>query len=576
MKRIEGRAASTRRPGTSHRGRPFRQAQGPEQVEGVFDPALPGFAEPAEKQPGFFPMGPRLLLGLLTLAFLAGSSLYAAAADNPAARVIILANASQPESVQLARYYAMRREIPPANVIALPLPAEETISWTAFVESVWQPLQDELIRRGWIDAVASARLDAAGRKRIVANGHRISYLVLCRGVPLRLSDDPVRLVETPMIAGNERMRTNQASVDSELATLAQDDPAISAFLPNPLFRKTNPAAADLAQVIKVSRLDGPDAAAARGLVDHAIEGERTGLLGRAYVDIGGPYPEGDRWLTEVAGTLAGLGIDTEVNRAPGTFEAADRFDAPVLYFGWYSTTLDGPMAVGGFRFPAGAVAMHIHSHSAPTLRSAGEAWVGPLVARGATAVVGNVFEPFLELTHDPRLLLAVLRAGGTFGDAVFAAQPALSWQTIAIGDPLYRPFAVTLDEQLARRPQLPADRFPYLVIRQVHRLETLGNETEALALLRREFAARASVPLALALAKKLEQAGDSAGAVAALTVLGRGPELTVGEWGTIRAAAQKLSALGAPDAAGELYRRMLGSPGLPADLAALFEQEARR
>lgn len=517
-----------------------------------------------------------LLLGLLVIAFLVGTDAFAAPADNPAARVIILANASQPESVQLARYYAMRRDIPSANVIALPLPGDETIAWSAFVESVWQPLQDELIRRGWIDAVASARLDAAGRKRIAANGHRISYLVVCRGVPLRIANDPVRLMEAPFIAGQENLRTNQAAVDSELATLAQDDPGISAFLPNPLFRKTNPAAADLAQVVKVSRLDGPDAASARALVDHALEGERTGLLGRAYVDLGGPFPEGDRWLTEVAGTLTGLGFDTEVNRAPGTFEGADRFDAPVLYFGWYTTPLNGPMAAGGFRFPPGAVAMHIHSYSAPTLRSASEGWVGPLVARGATAVVGNVFEPFLELTHDPRVLLAVLRVGGTFGDAVFAAQPALSWQTIAIGDPLYRPFAVTLEEQLARRTQLPADRLPYAVIRQSHRLETLGNEREALALLRREFMARVSAPLALALAQKLEQAGDRAGAIAALTLLGRGPELTAGEWGMIRAAAQTLSALGASDPARELYRRLLGSPGLPADLAAQFEQEARR
>ena len=505
------------------------------------------------------------------VALLTGADGFAAAADNPAARVIVLANATQPASIQLARYYAMRRGIPPANIVTLPLPADETISWSVFVESVWQPLQDELIRRGWINAVSSTRFDAAGRKRITANGHRISYLVLCRGVPLRINDDPARFVETPLILGNDRLRTNQASLDSELATLAQDDPAINAFLPNPLFRKTNPSALELGQMIKVSRLDGPDAASARALVDNAIEGERTGLLGRAYVDTGGPYPEGDRWLTEVAGTLAGLGFDTDVNRAPGVFEAADRFDAPVLYFGWYTPTLNGPMAPGGFRFPAGAVAMHIHSFSAPTLRSASEGWVGPLVAKGVTATVGNVFEPFLELTHDPRLLLVVLRAGGNFGDAVASAQPALSWQSIAVGDPLYRPFAVTLDEQLAQRSQLPPERVDYAVIRQSHRLESVGNETEALALLRREFAARRSAPLALALAEKLDRSGDRAGAVA--TLAGLAGELAPGEWGLWRAVAQKLSALGAGEAARGLYRRWLGMAGLPEEIRTQFEQE---
>jgi uncharacterized protein (TIGR03790 family) len=518
--------------------------------------------------------------GGLGLLFLIVAALWlcpgAVAADDLTSRVVILANSSEPESVQLARYYAMRREIPTANVVALPLPEDETISWTMFVESVWQPLQDELIRRGWIDAIASPRMDAAGRKRLTTHGHRISYLVLCRGVPLRIAEDPTRFVEMPLIGANDRVRTNQSSVDSELATLAQDDPAIMAFLPNPLFRKASPVLADFAQVIRVSRLDGPDAAAARALVDNALEGEHTGLLGRAYVDLGGPYPEGDLWLSEVAGTLAGLGFDTAVDREGGTIPDGARFDAPVLYFGWYAPALNGPMGLPGFRFPPGAVALHIHSHSAPSLRAAGEGWVAPLVVRGITATVGNVFEPYLELTHDPRVLLAVLRAGGTFGDAVAAAQPALSWQTIAIGDPLYRPFAVTLDEQLARRAQLPAARVDYAVIRQSHRLEALGNETDALALLRRELAARRSLPLALALAEKLEAAGDRSGAMTALTAVANGSELPVGEWGAARATAQKLTALGATEAARTWYRRLLAIAGLTDELRNQLEQEARR
>jgi hypothetical protein len=56
-----------------------------------------------------------------------------------------------------------------------------------------------------------------------------------------------------------------------------------------------------------------------------------------------------------------------------------------------------------------------------------------------------VFEPYLQLTHRPDLLLRALLRGDNFGDAVVYAQPALSWHTIAIGDPLYRPFAVSVE-----------------------------------------------------------------------------------------------------------------------------------
>ena len=87
------------------------------------------------------------------------------------------------------------------------------------------------------------------------------------------------------------------------------------------------------------------------------------------------------------------------------------------------------------------MAVHIHSFSAQTLHSATTGWSGPLVARGVTATVGNVFEPDLKFTHRPDLLVRALLLGRNFGDAACYALPALSWQAFAIGDPLYRPFA---------------------------------------------------------------------------------------------------------------------------------------
>ena len=77
------------------------------------------------------------------------------------------------------------------------------------------------------------------------------------------------------------------------------------------------------------------------------------------------------------------------------------------------------------------------------------------MARGVTATVGNVFEPFLDFTHRPNLLLRALSQGKTFGDAVYYALPALSWQAVAIGDPLYRPFKVSLEDQEQQSARLP-------------------------------------------------------------------------------------------------------------------------
>lgn len=404
--------------------------------------------------------------------------------EDSAKRVIILANASSEDSLKLARYYAERRSIPEENIIAFPMTLAETIGWREFVDTVYQPLQDELVRRGWVDATGSTLRDSVGRKKYAVVGHRISYLVTCRGVPLRVDHDQELYAEVRPATNAVAFRTNRASVDAELALIARSGYPINAYIPNPLFQKDRPTTLDQNKVVKVSRLDGPGLAPAMALVDHAIEAERRGLIGRAYVDIGGPHAEGDRWFNNVANQLEALDFDMSVDRASETMPESARFDAPVLYFGWYSGEIVGPFKRPDFRFPPGAVALHLHSFSAETLNTTDKHWCGPLVAREVTATVGNVYEPYLTFTHHPHLLLKTLARGGTWGDAVFCALRGLSWQCIAIGDPLYRPFKVSFANQWAKRSELPDEFFPYVILREVRRLEREGQPEQALTVLR--------------------------------------------------------------------------------------------
>lgn len=96
----------------------------------------------------------------------------------------------------------------------------------------------------------------------------------------------------------------------------------------------------------------------------------------------------------------------------------------------------------------GAFAYHLHSYSAHTLRSTTQNWCGPLLAAGAAATMGCVDEPYLEGTPNIGLFFACwLPAGFTFGEAAYACQRALSWQTTVIGDPLYRPYGKTPRDQ---------------------------------------------------------------------------------------------------------------------------------
>lgn len=498
----------------------------------------------------------------LALAF----TVVVSAADDLAARVVILANRDDPDSLRIAEHYAAVRGVPAANLIALPLPQAETITWREFIRLVWQPLEAELVRQKWIDAIPMTAADSIGRTKYAASGHRIAYLVVCRGVPLRVMHEPEFFNLMPALTTKSEFRTNAGALDSELTLLAQPNYTINAFQLNPLFHHEHPGALELNQVVKVSRLDGPTVDDAYALVDRAVEAERRGLLGRAYVDIGGAHAAGERWFEATAQQLGELGFDLDVDRTPKTFPLSARFDAPVLYFGWYAGSVNGPFTLPGFRFPPGAVALHLHSFSAATLRSSEQNWCGPFLARGITATVGNVFEPYLELTHRPDYLLQSLARGDTFGDAAFYSLPDLSWQGIAIGDPLYRPFAVSLDDQWAARGQRDSSLSGYLVVRRMIALESRQENAAALALARETQRLAPSFAVGFALASRLQAAGDAAGAAAALAFV---PLLEVyrsDEWALVHAAALLLAECHQPAAAITTMQNLFRQRQFPREL----------
>jgi uncharacterized protein (TIGR03790 family) len=517
----------------------------------------------------------RAAFGMLA-ATLAFSTAAGAPDSGIAGRVVLVANSDAPDSVAIARHYAEVRGVPPANIIALRMPLSETITWKQFVATIWQPLEDELVKKGWIDAIAMDLFDDVGRRKYAVSGQKIAALVLCRGVPLKIDHDPSLYREVAPLTIHPEMRTNQGAVDSELSLLAQTDYPINACIPNPLYHNEAPTEFARAQVVKVSRLDAPAAEDALHLVDLAVEAERTGLLGRAYVDAAGPHENGDRWLEAAAASIQALGFDISATHGPGTLPATARIDAPALYFGWYTPDLNGPFALPGFRFPPGAIAVHMHSFSAHTLRSASEGWCGPLLARGVTATTGNVFEPYLEYLHRPDLLMEALARGDDLVDAAYYALPVLSWQSIVIGDPLYRPFRVKLAAQMRDLSALPPQLAGYAAIRQMNLLDADGRQSEAIALGKAAMKQAPNVALALALAKRLAGSGGSEAATWVIRGIADTADLSPTNWGLDREAAYFMSANGKPAEAIDLYRRLFDVDAIPPAVRGPWLAEARR
>ncbi len=474
--------------------------------------------------------------------------------------VVVVANSREPESEKIARYYMQQRHIPNQNLVLIDAPTAADISWTDFVDKVFNPLRARLTKDGWLSAYASEQKDRDGRLRYIFFGNKIDFLVVCYGVPVRILSDPARLVETPLTLEHKELNNNQAAVDSELSLLAALDTPTTGFVPNPLFQKNAPNAFERASVVKVARLDGPTPAAVRGMIDSAIEGEITGLQGRAYVDMGGPHAEGEDWLKSAATAIRKLGFDLSEDHNKELFSWRMRFDAPALYFGWYSDHLYGPIADPKFRFPPGAIAVHIHSFSASVLRNGEQQWVGPLVARGVAATLGNVFEPYLTFTHHLDLFMDSLAAGKTTGEAAYFSLPVLSWQGIFLGDPLYRPFAASLSGQLdlATRPITATATSVYAIIRQMNLLHELGRPGEAYDYGLAQFQRTPDLALALELAQLGHAQGrDDADGLQLITRAIAAKPATRARLGLYAEAARFAESVGNPALAFDLYSKAL-------------------
>lgn len=383
-----------------------------------------------------------------------------ASASGPGDEVIVIFNKNLPESKSVADHYAERREIPQSRVWGWDLPTTESMTRSEFEHKLEQPLLKKL-RETKLLVYSSDRSARKGGTNEVPEQAVIRYATLCWGVPLKIASDP-RLTEEGMDRIRPELRRNEASVDSELALVPLLRPKLALYgaLPNPFYGTTNSAQLTPTNgILMVARLDGPTPEIARGLVDKAMEAERDGLWGRAYFDArgitNGNYLLGDEWIRGSAQFTRRFGFETVLDDDPATFSPSFPMSQIALYAGWYDGGVSGPFTRAQVEFMPGAFAYHLHSFNAVTIRSAGANWVGPLLAKGVTATLGSVEEPYLEGTPDIRtFLIRWLYFGFSFGEAAYAAQNSLSWQTTVVGDPLYRPFgrkALEIHEDLQRR-----------------------------------------------------------------------------------------------------------------------------
>lgn len=352
-------------------------------------------------------------------------------AQPPGERVLVVYNANVPDSRRVATYYMRKRQIPSHNACALHIPTdgsfagENAVPWNQFNSLVRNPIRQ--------------CLNTVGADRIL-------YIVFSFATPYRL-------VQGPIGAGQ--------ALDQFVADIWNDLGASSPAR-NPYFAEGNPRvhayppfvslAAYRAQkgakrIYSVWRLDAATPALAMGLVDRAMEAERTGWHGQACIDRRDARPmdqipdtgygAGEWELQSAADLLRAAGIHVVEDTHPeefGTAPAPLHCDDAILYAGWYSLNHYND----AFSWLPGAIGIHLDSESAEDPRG-GPNWAANALEHGITVTSGAVDEPYLPGLPRPDGIVHDLLAGANVGDAFLRNTLMLKWMIVNIGDPLYRP-----------------------------------------------------------------------------------------------------------------------------------------
>ncbi len=223
----------------------------------------------------------------------------------------------------------------------------------------------------------------------------------------------------------------------------------------------------------ICRLDGNSLADALALVGRSQYAYANKALGRILLDEfnvagnqdldddslfgpGDPFNAGDDY-EEARNILQSAGWDV---RYDGTFDFIDGVedDSPIIACASYGENHDvnglgeSPPPPPGtyvedFKFPIGAIFNTIESFNARSINGLsdfGQEQVTDFVAAGGTFAVGHVWEPFSFTIPDNEFLLTNMLVEPAadrlqFAEAAYTSIPVLSWQHVALGDPLAKP-----------------------------------------------------------------------------------------------------------------------------------------
>lgn len=327
-----------------------------------------------------------------------------------AKRLLIIANGSVSQSVNLAQEYARRRGVPSGNIILVNTSESEEVSQAAYNQQIEKPVRRSLKTiRGPID-----------------------FFLIMKGVPIRIHEGGF-------------------CVDAALAAMDLPNPRIHNLTERDIRRSVSPyfnrnehfSYAKFGMYL-ATRLDGYTYEQATRLIDLSIMAKKEDgpfLFDEAANRNGADYSETQHGLVRAADILRAKGKYVVLDAQP---EFVALPVALAGYTSWGSN--DGRFKRDTYhqlRFKPGALAETFVSTSARTFSPTigGQSLIADLIEQSVTGVKGYVSEPYEFALAKPEILFDRYTSGFNLAESFYMASMVVKWKDIVIGDPLCSPYA---------------------------------------------------------------------------------------------------------------------------------------
>jgi uncharacterized protein (TIGR03790 family) len=353
---------------------------------------------------------PFKMLQLLPLLILASCSPATRPMQAKASEVLVIENSQDPVSIDVGQTYSDRRSISSDHVIRINAPIAEEVSYDDFKTDILAPIREAL-----------------------TTFPDIKYIVLAKGVPIRLGDKNGFSVDGQIaMAGMKDADLDKANEDSQEG------------IPNPYYKQNAHFSAKKYGFYLVTRLDGYTEEDAEHLIDNSIAAKPE--KGPFFFDgkpghFKGGYEEINVGMLHATDLLKAKGLSSVTN-------VSDAFLAPTSplagYASWGSNDEHfSPDVYHALKFLPGALAETFVSTSARTFMpsDSGQSLIADLIAQGVTGVKGYVSEPYTQALCRVDVLFDRYTSGYNLAESFYMASPMIKWKDVVIGDPLCCPYA---------------------------------------------------------------------------------------------------------------------------------------